>query len=237
MLEKQLQHLVPLYLDGSQGIEVVLIDDGSPDKPLEARLRHHRGPYQNLRAFRVIGDLPWNHRVARNIGALESRGEWLLLIDIDTLVPRATIEEILRAELVGGRYYLFNRVENKTGRKLPTHHDSLLIKRSDYWKAGGYDSRFSGIYGAAGRFLRDLEWRGVKNAHLDLDIRRVESSEIPDATTEGLSRKNSFRQRWFVRSVFHTARAGVIAWRRPINTQYQPVGEEDMKFAESDKEP
>jgi glycosyltransferase involved in cell wall biosynthesis len=84
MLERQVQewNLYP------PGLEVVCIDDGSPepaapilDEGLAAGMRNH------VRLYRIDVDIPWNRGGARNLGANKAATDWIVQVDIDHVLP------------------------------------------------------------------------------------------------------------------------------------------------------
>lgn len=77
-----------------KNIELILVDDGSPDKSVEIAervLKEHSFPYKLIRQENGgIGE-------ARNTGIRNSNGEWVLFLDSDDIILNNAIEKLLGA--------------------------------------------------------------------------------------------------------------------------------------------
>lgn len=191
-LEFQVDSLNRFDTKTKSSIELVVVDDGSPNYPAHAcRVE----PEFDMKIFRVGKDRPWNHRAARNIGAHEASNEWLFLLDMDALVPEATISELIGLSTEEHNWYLFFRRDARTLQPRGRHHDTILISRELYWRIGGFDENFAGIYGAGPIFSKSLEkihpWIHLK----DLWVDHISPDFLPDARTQGMRRKASLLQR------------------------------------------
>jgi hypothetical protein len=91
--------------------------------------------------------------------------------------------------------YMFDRIEVDTG--LPTlspagtrkpHPNSFLLTREMYWKIGGYDETFCGIYGTDSLF-RHRAFKIAKRGQLDIPLVRYSREIVDDASTTTLLRK------------------------------------------------
>jgi hypothetical protein len=109
---------------------VIIIDDCSPD-PL--------GPLPGIDVYRIEIDIPWNQPGARNLGFKLAEG-WVVCADIDHLVTRQNIDDILALPPELGTMYLL-------GRETTDSTNVYLIHKDDFEKAGGYDEDFCGHYG------------------------------------------------------------------------------------------
>src|SRR6185436_13220201 len=122
-------------------LKVIVVDDGSPSKPLAL-------PDDlpcAIRGFRIERDVPWNWLAARNIGAHHAQDGWLLLTDMDHEVPMATLRAVIWSRHDAAVIYAFSRREH-TGELLSPHSASFLMHRDLFWRIGGYDERLSGHY-------------------------------------------------------------------------------------------
>jgi glycosyltransferase involved in cell wall biosynthesis len=183
MLAKQYQLIRELPLDIRQHLEVVVVDDGSPENP--ARLDDIGC---DLQVYRIEVDVRWNQDAARNIGATHAKHEWLLLTDMDHMVPTKTWEQIMKARLHETIAYQFARVSAPRMEPYKKHPNSYLMHRKIWNASGGYDERFAGYYGTDS----DFKHRVIRYAEIvDLKepIIRVPREVVPDASTTRYDRK------------------------------------------------
>jgi len=174
-------------------IDVVLVDDGSPSEyAITVRRPDNLPP---LRIYRVIVDKPWHQHGARNLGAREAEGPWLFLTDMDHVLSAESLERLLerRNENV---VYMFARVDapdmtptRRHDGTMKPHPNTFAMTKEIYWKIGGYDERFCGIYGTDSLF-RSRAAALAKFRHLDdVPIIRYSREIIADASTRTLARK------------------------------------------------
>ena len=137
-------------------LSAIVADDSSPDHPAEVVLRENRAPFP-VRLFRNTGpDIPWNWIGARNRGAFEADSDaWLLMTDMDHVVPQSTAEALVYGKHDPGTVYAFQRLEH-SGERTHPHSASFFMTRGMFWKIGGYDERFSGHYGSDGQYRKRL---------------------------------------------------------------------------------
>ena len=188
MLRFQLGVIAQYSLEVLSGCEVVVVDDCSPTFPARPVVQEFDLP--NLRLFRVGVDRPWNQDAARNIGAYESRGDYLLLTDIDHVIPGETLRELAAVD-DQNRVYTLARKAHFSDTVIPSHVNSYFMARSLYWSIGGYDEDFWGTYGSDSLFRRRIH----KSAPIvELSAARLElvtRGSISDAKNISLSRKPS----------------------------------------------
>lgn len=176
-----------------RGLEVVICDDASNEderaKPpplgmIEAPVSIFRIPPPHI---------PWSHRCATNIAAHESRGNWLLVTDIDHLVPLETWTYLMDRErrpmLRTDRAYTFKR-RNLDGSPYKFHPDSWLFHRSLWDQIGGYDTRYRGHYGQNYAFIERVQHHATIEG-LPVPLVRVTRDDIPDASERTLTRKSA----------------------------------------------
>lgn len=153
-------------------LSVVLVDDASPLTPASDVLSDVVPPVA-LRSFRIGVDLRWNWLAARNIGAFHAAEGWLLLTDMDHVLPESTLRALVYGQHDPGVIYGFSRIEH-TGETLTPHPNSWFMTREIFWEVGGYDEALSGHYGTDGDWrrrcaatapLRILEDRLVRHEH------------------------------------------------------------------------
>jgi len=135
-------------------LRVIVVDDGSPAHPARDVVESMGWP-DWLRLFRIDVDVRWNWLAARNIGAHHATDRWLLLTDMDHVVPEATFQSIAWSVHDPDVVYAFGRREH-TGEIIPPHSASFLVARDLFWQIGGYDEALSGHYGTDGVFRREI---------------------------------------------------------------------------------
>jgi glycosyltransferase involved in cell wall biosynthesis len=127
--------------------EIVIVDDGSQDKPAMDVLRDKVLP-TGTRVYRVTVDIPWNQCGARNLGASVSVGEWLVYLDIDHGLSAndATAMVVLseRREPPPAKWYKFPR--RYKGKKLAAAQNIFMIKKQTFCNLGKYDEDLTGEY-------------------------------------------------------------------------------------------
>jgi SAM-dependent methyltransferase len=123
-------------------LELVVVDDGSTDDTqaalasvTDARMRYLRQSNRGLSA-------------ARNVGAREAQGEWLLFLDDDDRLCEGALEALLTAAndpacrvVVGGVRYVRDGEVRKERAAASLDHalaGSFLINRTLFYEAGGY---------------------------------------------------------------------------------------------------
>jgi hypothetical protein len=109
---------------------MVIVDDCSPE-PLECPT--------GVDCYRIEDDIPWNQPGARNLGFQESEG-WIVCADIDHLITKENVEDILKLKKEKGTVYYLGREDNNSW-------NVYLIHKDDFEKVGGYDEDFCGHYG------------------------------------------------------------------------------------------
>lgn len=109
---------------------VIIVDDGTPE-PLEAP--------KSVEIIRIPIDVPWNQPAARNKGFSKAEG-WIVCADIDHLVTKENVEDILNLNKEKGTVYFLGREDTNSW-------NVYLIHKDDFENVGGYDEDFCGHYG------------------------------------------------------------------------------------------
>ena len=170
-------------------VEVIVVDDASPGTPATIR---ETGVQTSL--YRIEVDVAWNWLQARNIGAHHARGEWLILTDIDHMVPLETVTQLLagiqqRRWASEEEFYTFARADAPDLRPYKPHLDSFFMARRFFWDVGGYDEDYAGHYGTASRWRKRCLAKG-RMVHLpELRLIRYPREVVADASTVTLARK------------------------------------------------
>lgn len=131
-------------------VRAIVVDDGSP-VPMPTP---PATPFP-LSLYRIEVDVRWNWLAARNIGAHHADDGWLLLTDMDHVVPAETFRSVVYGQHDPHVVYAFSRRE-RTGEVIWPHSASFLMTRQMFWTIGGYDERLSGHYGTDGIYRRRL---------------------------------------------------------------------------------
>lgn len=185
MLTKQFEGIASLPARLRDLMAVTIVDDGSPHSP--ARMPEFEVGC-SVQIWRIDVDVRWNQDAARNIGAVHAETNWILLTDIDHIVPRKTWEHILLRDWDPQCSYRFGRVSAPALDPYKFHPNSWFMTKRKYEEAGGYDERFAGYYGTDADFRDRVEGTGPIIQLKEVLI-RVPRQVIPDASTTTYLRK------------------------------------------------
>lgn len=200
-------------------LHVIVVDDGSPKAPAR-EVFDPTVPLGSYRLYRTLTDVRWNWLFCRNLGVSEATTDWILLTDIDHVVPQETWRVLFEEELNEQTVYRFSRVDAKHPypwklRNLPPykpHPNTWFLTRTMYDAIGGYDERFSGFYGT------DADFRERVNSTARRVVMRTEAlvryprEVIGDASTTSYERKVQGLDDVNVRRI-RSERDGVTSWR------------------------
>lgn len=128
---------------------------------------------------------PWTEHKARNIGVRAAKGDYLLMIDADYIIPKNTIEKALQFKgqrMSIKRYFgvLDKNAEIKTDKatlkkwglkdrwirkgRAPGHRSQFLMPSKLFWEMGGYNEALDGKWrltgGAGEKFWR--KWQRLE---------------------------------------------------------------------------
>jgi len=141
-------------LDLPDDVEIIIADDGS-DPPLEA---------DGVQIVRTDSELAWTDGLARNAAAVQARGDYLLMLDIDYIISREVVDAVRQFEgdrmgfpryfgvlLEDGTFtqdldtlidYGFNvKRLNRRGLYASVNSNTFAIKRGTFEHLGGYDPK------------------------------------------------------------------------------------------------
>lgn len=165
-------------------IEIVLVDDGSPE-PASDVPRPDGLPA--LRIYRVLEDRPWHQHGARNLGAHVAQGSWLFLTDMDHVLPAESLARLI-PQLNYDVIYTFHRLnapdlapKRDARGALHPHCNTFALSKARYWRVGGYDEDCVG-YGTDGFFRKRLYADGPAVLLPDVPIVRYPREVIADAS-------------------------------------------------------
>ena len=168
----------------SAHLKAIVVDDGSPVTPAQDVLDRRTDPFP-VRIFRIEVDVRWNWLAARNIGAHHADDGWILLTDMDHVLPASTAEALIYGKHDPKVVYAFSRIEH-TGEKVQPHSASFFMTKAMFWKIGGYDEVFAGKYGSDGQYRKRLS----KTAKIEiLQDRLIRHEYVGDSSTTTYLRK------------------------------------------------
>lgn len=186
MLRAQQAHWRTLPDDLRDRLHVIVVDDGSPKYAAKGYLES--SAIASLRLYRILVDVRWNWLACRNLGMAEAPTEWVLMTDIDHLLPADTLRRVTEGPLDPRVVYRFSRVDAPHLTPYKPHPNTWLMTRAMFDRIGGYDERFSGYYGTDGEF-RDRVAANAVIVMLDEVMIRVPRDVVPDASTTTYGRK------------------------------------------------
>jgi hypothetical protein len=175
-------------------LHVVLVDDCSPKGQWPTEQSVRISGLASVRIYRLTEKKRWNWLACRNLGAKVATTDWLLLTDIDHVMPSSTLWYVLKEKLDERSAYRFSRVTAtkpwpyKLDECEPykEHNDSWLLTRALFFdhRVGGYDERLSGCYGSSGEFRdRLVSASKQKPEPLKAALVRYPREIIADAST------------------------------------------------------
>lgn len=170
-------------------LEVVLVDDGSPPALAASSVARPCG-LPALRLYRVLVDLPWHQHGARNLAAKEATGPWLLLTDMDHVLPADSLRALFQVLASAGARDVctFHRLDaphlrptrNERGELKP-HVNSFALRKDHFWALGGYDEDCVG-YGTDGYFRNRMKTRSNRRHLGGVPLIRYAREVVPDAS-------------------------------------------------------
>lgn len=215
-------------------IEVIVIDDGSPEPAIDVP-RPSGLPALTIGRLADVADPftpPWRQDAGRNRAAHEAVSEWLFLSDMDHVLPADSARELLERCATGPDVvYTFHRLDaphlqpklDKQGRLHP-HPNTYAMRKARYWSVGGYDEDNCGIYGTDGPFRSRLVKQSTLIHLADVPIVRFPREVIPDASTRvdrGQYRENPAVQQRMAEKARTAAPPAllVIPWQRQLRAE------------------
>lgn len=188
MLEKQMATWDSYPADIRKSMTIVVVDDGSQKTPALSVVKKHD---YNLQLFRILENKPWNQVGARNLGMHVVPSGWVLMTDIDHVLPPSSAEAFsdLSKSRCKRRYYIPSR-ELPDGTPHKRHPNSYFMTKELYWDIGGGDESTSGYYGCDCLFRKRAAHYAVRE-EIDIPLVVYGRSDIEDASTTDWGRKNS----------------------------------------------
>jgi len=176
-------------------LRIILVDDGSPNFPAKFVLDAVGWPTIPTELYRIDEDIAWNHGGARNLAFTHAVDGWVLLTDLDHVIPLESLASFLTKTLRTERFYIPGRYRQLgvvDWEEIEPHRDSFILTKEMYWEVGGYDEDFSGYWNGVSHLFRkhlldQYDFEVLENCHLTF----YDNKLIPDAQVESLGRKGS----------------------------------------------
>lgn len=166
----------------------IVTDDGSPRWPALPNVEPACG-IASFRLNRTLVDVRWNWLFGRNLGVSQATTEWVLLSDIDHVLPAETARVIMETKLNPRAVYRFARVDAPALTPYKPHPNTWLMTRDMFDRVGGYDERFSGYYGSDSEFRERVHAVAKSVILLPQPMVRYPREHIADASTTTYGRK------------------------------------------------
>ncbi len=186
MLARHYESFRSLPKRARQQMAVIIVDDCSSQHPAwgeECGI--------DLEVFTLLPPkVKWNQDAARNVGAHHAETHWLLLTDMDHILPPRTADYLAGNKFDPRNAYKFTRVSEPDMSDYKSHPNSWFLTKELYDKVGGYDERFAGWYGTDGDFRNRLRDARAKILIFDWPLVRVPREVTPDASTTQFNRKS-----------------------------------------------
>jgi len=172
------------------------VDDGSPEHPASDILVADALPDFPVNLYRATENIIYNHSGGFNLAFTYIKDGWVLMTDMDHVMPEESLMTLLNMELNPDNVYRFGRRKMVTLKEwVPCHRhlDSILLTKDMYWKAGGFNEDFRGYWNGVSRLFRKAIQRcadqiiQLDNVYLLLFLNDV----IPDAENTIFGKKGS----------------------------------------------
>lgn len=223
MLDTHIAHWEEYGAALRAAVQVIIVDDASPNKPAVMRLRGANVGFP-IRVFRIRTDIPWNQDGARNLGMYMCDTEWAFMTDMDHVLPAEQAAAMFNMQVQYGTYYMPGQLLTDGQSLNRPHPNSYLFARSDFWRMGGYDEDFAGYYGSDGNFRRCAQGAGLKETFTRAFNTVVyRTHDVFDANTKGLGRKDSPYHVKRNKALVAKAKGPVYRASRPMRFEYDRV--------------
>ena len=194
MLELQYALWAKWSEDLKANLKIILVDDGSPEPAIDVP---RPDGLPELSIYRVLEDRPWHQHAARNLGAHVAPEGWMLITDMDHVLSESNGRKLIKIlpKLSDKGCYSLDRYEADTGaptmqngRSKP-HPNSFVLTRETYWRIGGYDEDYCGIYGTDALFRARAATNSYRLHLTEVGLARYTRDIVVDASTTTLPRK------------------------------------------------
>ena len=148
MLKKQIENWNSYSKEIRDQVNFILVDDCSMENSTESF--DFSDCDVDLDVYRVLDDVYFNVPGAVNLGANETKTEWFIKQDMDTVISEKTMSEILKIvdtapEQVIYKFFRTNGTSISKPNKITP--GQFLIRKNDFWDIGAWDEDFCEDYG------------------------------------------------------------------------------------------
>jgi len=153
MLKVHLDYWKWLPYTFSTRVNVVVVDDGSPNYPALDVLRKYGIPSFEFKLFRIHENIPWNHGGAKNLAMQQAYPGWVVLTDADHVMSAENIVNLLETKLDPPFIYKPSRddmLSHTERTPIGTHTGSFIMTKEMFWKIGGFDESLSRFWNGPG---------------------------------------------------------------------------------------
>jgi len=222
MLGKQLEYWCAYSKDVSDRLRIVLVDDGSPKYPASDVMVADALPDFPVNLFRATENIIYNHSGGFNLAFTHIEDGWVLMTDMDHVMPEESLMCLLNMELDPNSVYRFSRRRMTSFEEwIPCHRhlDSIILTTDMYWKAGGFDEDFRGYCnGVSFLFRKAIERYSRQIVQLD-DIYSLLFQEdvIPDSVNTLFGKKGSEYDINMDRPMYRKMMNALKSWQKPTD--------------------
>ena len=147
-----LDNLCALGVQERSQFEIIIVDDCSAEPAIP------KSNGLNLKAYRIIDDIPWNQAGARNLGCFMAESPWVLFFDIDQLPLKNCISLVLKSlENLEPEclyyFYVKDFIDSNLNTRLDVHPNTFLVNLHRFKTTCMYDEDFAGNYGYEDLYL------------------------------------------------------------------------------------
>ena len=155
---RDLKQSLPRFLE-QENAEVIVVDYDCPDGTADYVARTH----PQARVVAVADQPKFNLPHARNLGVAQARGEFLVFLDADVLIPGDFLKYV-DGQMADRPFAIFGpRAKN-------SFRGQCVVRRAEFAKLGGYDELMDGYGGEDLDFYARLRLLGATPAMLKPEI-------------------------------------------------------------------
>ena len=162
MLRKQLMYWQEYGKDLADKVNIIIVDDGSPNHPAKEVLYDAEPLNIDISLYRIKQDIFQNVAGARNLAFTKSSNRWVWNIDMDHVISYKSMGNLLDMHLESGCYYQpyrFRMLDMEHSEPMDRHSDTFIMERDLFWEVGGYNEDYIQYYynGSLSLFRRQLK--------------------------------------------------------------------------------